>query len=150
MGACAAKEEDVEVTQLRQKAQQFGIAMPDGAATLNDSNIDAVRAEVERYEKMPPMSITCCLPDDDGEETEINVRAWEQIGDSMQREVVGFFAIGVFGARVSFGNMDQELSQRWEDLGVEEGATVSAFLGKVRRGPHLKNDANPLGVWLGG
>ena len=54
----------------------------------------------------------------------------------MQREVVGFFAIGVFGARVSFGNMDQELSQRWEDLGVEEGATVSTFLGKVRRGPN--------------
>lgn len=37
---------------------------------------------------------------------------------------------GIFGHRVRlrFGNMDVDLALRWEDLNVEEGATVSAVI----------------------
>lgn len=75
MGVCASYEaieateaaEDRGVTLLRQKAQQFGVAM---ATTLNESNVDAIRDEVGRREKMLPMRLT-----EHGEEREIIVKA---------------------------------------------------------------------------
>ena len=131
MGVCAAQEanEDPEISKARSLGITGGLFE---ALTLEAVDVDVLRAEIKRREKMPPMSITCFLPDD-GDEREIIVKSWEELGTSMTRELGVPFGV----TRLSFGNIDQELSLRWEDLGVEDGATVSAVIKRVtNRGPH--------------
>lgn len=98
---------------------------------------------------MPPMKIICRLIND-GEEREIIVRAWEEMGESAKRELGAIFGI----ASLSFGNIDQELSQRWEELEVEEGATVSAVINKVTHDRERERATLTiiwtLWAWLGG
>lgn len=148
MGVCASLDsceakEDPEVS----KARSLGITPQYfGATTLEALCIETIRAEVERREKMPPMKIICRLINN-GEEREIVVRAWEEMGNSAKRELGAIFGV----TSLSFGNMDQELSVRWEELGMEEGATVSAVVNKVTR--HREGHRTimwTLWAWLGG
>ena len=81
---------------------------------------------------------------DDGDEKKISVKPWEEIGKSVAHKLGALAVARVsFGntdveplsqlgalaaARVSFGNSDVEgAAVTWEELEVEEGATVSAF-----------------------
>ena len=69
MGGCSGNEaKETQETQeteeerihrvLYEKANAFLVAMPDGAATVNETNFDAVKAEVDRREQLSPLILT--------------------------------------------------------------------------------------------
>ena len=88
-------------------------------------NLAKMRAEIALRAMAPDLVITCRWPEDnDTDDREITVKGWEEIGYSVQRELGPLFRVN----RVSFAGQDVEpLSIRWEDLDVQDGATVSAF-----------------------
>ena len=73
MGICASSE-DAE-TVLQHRARACGVPISSEPQGNDDGgDMEGIRAEVERRERMPPMPITCNVPDD-GEEKEISVKA---------------------------------------------------------------------------
>ena len=80
-------------------------------------------AETKRRNDMAPMTVTCRFPEHgDEDDLQITVKGWEEIAKSVCREVAAWSI-----KRVAFAGQDVELTLRWEDLDVQDGATVSVF-----------------------
>ena len=53
-----------------------------------EADLDALLAEIKRREGMPPITITCLLPEEASqEERQITVRGYETVGFSVSREL---------------------------------------------------------------
>ena len=135
MGGCfgksaaqiAAEQKEQQKDAAIKRARSLGITAQflRNWATLEEADLDALLAEIKRREGMPPMTITCLLPEEASqEERQITVRGYETVGFSVNRE------LGVSSVeKVSFANVPVEdpLTTRWEELDIETGAVVSAF-----------------------
>ena len=138
MGGCCGKSaSQIEAEEKEQQKQQKDAAIKRARslgitaqflghwATLEEADLDALLAEIKRREEMPPMTITCLLPEEASqEERQITVRGYEAVGFSVNRE------LGVSGVeKVSFANVPVEdlETTRWEELDIETDAVVSAF-----------------------
>ena len=94
-------------------------------ATLEEADLDALLAEIKRREEMPPMTITCLLPEEASqEERQITVRGYETVGFSVSRELGASSVEKVSLANVPVQDLE---TTRWEELDIETGAVVSAF-----------------------
>ena len=124
----AEEEEERQKDAAIKRARSLGITAEflRNWATLDEADLDALLAEIKRREGMPPMTITCLLPEEASqEERQITVRGYETVGSSVSREL-GAWSVG----KVSFANVPVEdlETTRWEELDIETDAVVSACL----------------------
>ena len=85
------------------------------AASLEEVDSEALYAEIERREAMPPFPIKCILSGTQLER-QITVRGYEAVGPSVRRELDALTV-----EKVSFRDtpVEEQESTRWEELGVE-------------------------------
>ena len=127
MGGCfvksAAKIEVEETQQQKEAASKRARSLVITAKYLRDwATLD--KAEIKRREGMPPIIITCRLPEEASqEERQMTVRGYETVGFSVIR------ALGAISLeKVSIANVPVDLeTTRWEELDIETDAVVSAF-----------------------
>jgi hypothetical protein len=114
-----AEEENTNKRMLFAKARKFLVPMPDGAATINETNIDAVRAEIERREALPPLVLT--IQDLNGSDEE-TVARWDRIGASLCKALYMYRDV----SRVLFGGIELTLTDRWEEGAedIEDGVSA--------------------------
>ena len=137
MGGCSGKsaaqieaeEKEQQKDAAIKRARSLGITAQflRNWATLEEADLDALLAEIKRREEMPPITITCLLPEEASqEERQITVRGYEAVGFSVSREL-GAWSV----EKVSFANLPVEdlETTRWEELEIETGAVVSAAFG---------------------
>ena len=101
MGGCsgksaaqiAAEKKEQQKDAAIKRARSLGITAQflRNWATLEEVDLDALLAEIKRREGMPPMAITCLLPEEASqEERHITVRGYETVGFSVSRELLGW------------------------------------------------------------
>ena len=103
-----AEEENTNKRMLFAKARKFLVPMPDGAATINETNIDAVRAEIERREALPPLVLTIQDLNGSNEETTATVARWDRIGASLSMGLDQYYCV----TRVLVGGIELRLTDR--------------------------------------
>ena len=106
MGACCGKQGETKEEKARRglfvKACKFLVAMPDGAATVNEDNVDVVRTEIERREALPPLVLTIQDLDGSNEEITATVARWDRIGASLSKGLDQYYRV----TRVLFGGIE--------------------------------------------
>jgi len=95
------------------------VSIPDGA----EANVDAIPAEVERREALPPLVLTIQYLNGSNEET--TVARWEMFGASPPSMGLNYdWGVG----RVLFGGIELRLTDRWEEgaADIEDGVSAGA------------------------
>ena len=122
MGICVAKEDVMseEEAMVFANARKFLVAIPDGAATINETNMDAVRAEIERREALPPLVLTIQDLSGSNEDIAVTVARWDRIGASLPKDQ--YYRV----TRVLFGGIELRLTDRWEEGAedIEDGVSA--------------------------
>jgi hypothetical protein len=108
------------------KACKFLVAMPDGAATVNEDNVDVVRTEIERLEALPPLVLTIQDLDGSNEEITATVARWDRIGASLPKALEHQYYRVTW---LLFGGIELTLTDRWEEGAeeIEDGVSVPPF-----------------------
>ena len=145
MGACCGKQGETKEEKARRglfvKACKFLVAMPDGAATVNEDNVDVVRTEIERREALPPLVLTIQDLDGSNEEITATVARWDRIGASLPKALEHqYYRV----TRVLFGGIELTLTDRWEEGAEEIEDGVSAPLLHCRTRCRLSEDSGGL------
>ena len=122
MGICVAKEDVMseEEAMVFANARKFLVAIPDGAATINETNTDAVHVEIERREALPPLVLTIQDLNDSNEDIAVTVARWDRIGASLPKDQ--YYRV----TRVLFGGIELMLTDRWEEGAEDIDDGVSA------------------------
>jgi len=142
MGICVAKEDVMseDEAMVFANARKFLVAIPDGAATINETNIDAVRAEIERREALPPLVLTIQDLSGSNEDIAVTVARWDRIGASLPKALDQYYRV----TRVLFGGIELTLTDRWEEGAEEIEDGVSAPLLHCRTRCRLSEDSGGL------
>ena len=135
MGCALSEEETVEERNNRilSNARKFLVAIPDGAATINETNIDAIRAEIERREALPPLVLTIKDLSGSNEDIAVTVARWDRIGASLPKALEHqYYRV----TRVLFGGIELTLTDRWEEGAeeIEDGVSVPRSVCVAERG----------------
>ena len=135
MGICVAKEDVMseDEAMVFANARKFLVAIPDGAATINETNIDAIRAEIERREALPPLVLTIKDLNGSNEDIAVTVARWDRIGASLPKALEHqYYRV----TRVLFGGIELRLTDRWEEGAeeIEDGVSVPRSVCVAERG----------------
>ena len=116
--------------------------MPDGAATVNEDNVDVVRTEIERREALPPLVLTIQDLDGSNEEITATVARWDRIGASLSKGLDQYYHV----TRVLFGGIELRLTDRWEEGAeeIEDGVSAHSFCLHCRTRRRLSEDSGGL------
>ena len=96
--------------------------MPDGAATVNEDNVDVVRTEIERREALPPLVLTIQDLNGSNEDIAVTVARWDRIGATLSKALDQYWCV----TRVLFGGIELRLTDRWEEGAedIEDGVSA--------------------------
>ena len=126
MGICVAKEDVMseDEAMVFANARKFLVAIPNGAATINETNIDAIRAEIERREALPPLVLTIKDLSGSNEDIAVTVARWDRIGATLSKALDQYWCV----TRVLFGGIELRLTDHWEEGSADIKDGVSAFV----------------------
>ena len=103
------------------KAHKFLVSIPD-EATVNEASVNAVRAEIERREALPPLVLTIKDLSGSNEDIAVTVARWDRIGASLPKALDQYYRV----TRVLFGGIELRLTDRWEEGAedIEDGVSA--------------------------
>jgi len=109
-GGERTEEEEQADRELEEKAIYFLCELRDFISN-GSYNMDAVRAEIERREALPPLALTVQDPNGKLPEWAVSVARWDRIGATLSKGLEHYYCV----TRVLFGDIELTLTDRWEE-----------------------------------